>query len=98
MPDSSEAALANLHRFLTSVVPDDARADIGPPIATLRTIVSLRAGQQHHGAMTRLVKSLTDLGLPYPSDDWQQTWDLVAGRTVQSLDALREAIVRINEG
>ena len=61
-------------------------------VDTLRSVVALRAGQQHQGADTRAEQARVALGLAPFAGDWGGAWDHLRAVTVQALDTIREEV------
>ena len=61
-------------------------------VDTLRSIVALRAGQQHQGADARAEQAKVALGLALFVGQWDGAWNHLRAVTVQALDTIREEI------
>jgi hypothetical protein len=61
-------------------------------VEALRSVVALRAGQQHQGADTRAEQAKVALGLAPFAGDWGGAWDHLRAVTVQALDTIREEL------
>jgi hypothetical protein len=61
-------------------------------VDTLRSVVALRAGQQHQGADTRAEQARVSLGLPAYAGNWEGAWNHLRLATVQALGTIREEI------
>jgi hypothetical protein len=61
-------------------------------VDTLRSVVALRAGQQHQGADTRAEQARVSLGLAAYVGNWEGAWNHLRLVTVQALDTIREEI------
>jgi hypothetical protein len=85
------ATLQNMKQKLSELLGDEAgRAQAA--VDTLRSIVALRAGQQHQGADTRAEQARVSLGLSAYVGDWEGAWNQLRLVTVQALDTIREEI------
>jgi hypothetical protein len=89
--DPKEGPLVRLRRFLEPEVPDG-RQRIATAVDTLRAIVGVRAGQQHHGAKHKEAHGFRQLGLTYPPPSWSQAWSDVQLLSTQALNAIREEV------
>ncbi len=58
----------------------------------LRSVVALRAGQQHQGADARAEQARVALGLAPFGSNWPGAWNHLRSVTVQALDTIREEI------
>lgn len=61
-------------------------------VDSLRSMVALRAGQQHQGADTRAEAARVSLGLSAYVGNWEGAWNHLRAVTVQALDTIREEI------
>lgn len=69
-------------------------------VDTLRSVVALRAGQQHQGADKRAEQARVTLGLAPFTGDWPGAWNHLRLVTVHALDTIREEIgsLTLNDG
>ena len=85
------ATLHNMKTKLSELLGGEAgRAQAA--VDTLRSVVALRAGQQHQGADTRAEQAKVVLGLASFAGDWPGAWNHLRAVTVQALGAVREEI------
>jgi hypothetical protein len=85
------ATLQNMKTRLAGLLGDKAgRAQAA--VDTLRSVVALRAGQQHQGADTRVEQAKVVLGLAPLAGNWPGTWNQVRLVTVHAPDTIREEI------
>ncbi len=85
------ATLHNMKTKLAELLGGEAgRAQAA--VDTLRSVVALRAGQQHQGADTRAEQAKVVLGLASFAGDWPGAWNHLRAVTVQALDTVREEI------
>ena len=85
--------LQNLRVRLGELLGEDAwRAQGAADVP--RSVVALRAGQQHSGtsATKGAGKARNTLGLSQFGDDWAAAWDHVRAVTAQALTTIREEI------
>jgi hypothetical protein len=61
-------------------------------VDTLRSVVAVRAGQQHQGADTRAEQARVSLGLAAYTGNWEGAWNHLRLVTVQALDTIRKEI------
>lgn len=61
-------------------------------VDTLRSVVALRADQQHQGADTRAEQARVGLGLTAYAGNWEGAWNHLRLVTVRALDTIREEI------
>jgi hypothetical protein len=85
------ATLHNMKVKLGEILGDEAgRAQAA--VDTLRSVVALRAGQQHQGADRRAEQARVALGLAPLTGDWQGSWNRLRLVTIRALDTIREEI------
>jgi hypothetical protein len=85
------ATLHNMKMRLGELLGEEAgRAQTA--VDTLRSVVALRAGQQHQGADARAEQARVSLGLAAYAGNWEGAWNHLRGVTVQALDTIREEI------
>jgi hypothetical protein len=85
------ATLHNMKARIGELLGDEAgRAQAA--VDTLRSVVALRAGQQHQGADTRAEEARVSLGLAAYVGNWEGAWNHLRAVTVQALDTIREEI------
>jgi hypothetical protein len=61
-------------------------------IDTLHAVIDARDGRQHTAAGSKGAAAFIQLGVGYPPSNWLEAWTVVAGRTIQALDAIREEL------
>jgi hypothetical protein len=85
------ATLHNMKAKLGELLGEEAgRAQAAVDI--LRSVVSMRAGQQHQGADRSAEQARVALGLAPYTGDWPGAWNHLRAVTVQALDVIREEI------
>jgi hypothetical protein len=85
------ATLHNMKTRLRELLGDQAGRAL-EATDTLRSVVALRAGQQHQGADIRAEQAKVALGLAPLAGDWPGTWNQLRLVTVHALDTIREEI------
>ena len=90
VPGEEGGTLARLEQHLVSLGLRSERVESATK--TLRSIVNLRAKAQHDPNSHAVVRSYSDLHIPYPPVDAELTWNLIVERAVSALDALREEL------
>ncbi|MHB8233290.1 MAG: hypothetical protein ACYDHT_01410 [Solirubrobacteraceae bacterium] len=86
--------LAGIEAHLVGLLPESGRR-IGEAIAILHDVIAVRDAGQHGPASGKGSKSLAALGVGYPPAFWPEAWAMVAAKTIQALDALREELATL---
>ena len=89
--------LAPLRSFLGQQVDLDA-ARVGAALTRLEAALTVRDGAQHTEAGGRAVIALTQqFGLSHPIRDPASAWEIITGRVVSALTAIREEVIANTE-
>ncbi|MGA8681065.1 MAG: hypothetical protein ABSB54_04945 [Acidimicrobiales bacterium] len=85
--------LADLQAYVTSKLASEAADRAGAAIEDLRALLHLRAARQNGGdAEAKGRRAMRRLGIVLPTAEWGSTWEIVRGRCIAALNALREEI------
>jgi hypothetical protein len=60
-------------------------------VKILRTVNRVRNVQQH-ADKREFLRTLVELGIPYPPPNWSDAWNRVRGKTMEALMTIREKI------
>ncbi len=85
-------SLNNMKTRLSELLGQDAAGRAHTAVDTLRSVVAVRAGQQHHGADANAERAKTALGLTQYKTNWAAAWDHLRAVVVQALTTIREEI------
>jgi hypothetical protein len=92
-------ALTRVERALEATVLDqDGKDRATAAIASLRSVVRIRAGLQHADVAHELHEHFDKLKIAYPSTDWGTTWQQVRARTIDALVQVRDEVRRLPTG
>jgi hypothetical protein len=92
-------ALTRVERALEATVLDqDGKDRATAAIASLRSVVRIRAGLQHADVAHELHEHFDKLKVAYPSTDWGTTWQQVRARTIDALVQVRDEVRRLPTG
>lgn len=61
-------------------------------IDTLQAVIDVRDAGQHSAVRSKGARALIAFGVGYPPASWPAAWDVVAARTIEALDAIREEL------
>jgi hypothetical protein len=86
--------LFDLQTYLSTDVLGAGAVRAGESITDLRALFDLRAWRQHPGgdAEAKAALAMERLGLRLPTGAWGTAWQVVQGRVVEALNALREEV------
>ena len=86
--------LGPLADHLVSLLPgSDARLRLA--IDTLHAVIDARDAGQHSAARSKGARALIAFGIGYPPVSWPAAWEIVSGRTIEALGAIREELATL---
>jgi hypothetical protein len=91
---SRDKPFSRLERHLLALLPGSQRR-IRRAVEVLHRVIDIRDAGQHSVAGRRGAAALVELGVGYPPTDWASSWSVVAARTIEALDAIREELATI---
>lgn len=87
LPEEKQGSLYELASFYS-----EHKYDPGDSIKILRAITQLRQDFPAHSGNERVITACRTLGIPYPPDDWSNTWKLVLRAFTGAVQTLRAAL------
>ena len=86
--------LAGLEAYLKQLLPES-HARVERAIQTLHDVLAVRDAGQHTAAGRKGAAALAKLGAGYPPTSWSYGWSVVAARTIEALDSLRDELATL---
>ena len=90
--DSSDHALDRMFVLLRERLAEDDLGAVQAALVELEGIVQLNVALQNKAKKGKLQRALARLRVPYPTDDWSQTWDRIRSRCAVALSVIRNAV------